>query len=46
MYFENFINFIILVFFLGFIIYNSVKINLTENYIKLKLNRKIHLDNI
>lgn len=46
MYFENFINFIILVFFLGFIIYNSVKINLAENYIKLKLNRKIYFDNI
>lgn len=46
MYVENFINFVILVLFLGFIIFNSVKINLTENYIKLKLNRKIYFDNI
>lgn len=46
MYMENFINFVILVLFLGFIIFNSVKINLAENYIKLKLNRKIYFDNI
>ncbi len=46
MYVENFINFVILVLFLGFIIFNSVKINLAENYIKLKLNRKIYFDNI
>lgn len=46
MYVENFINFVILVLFLGFIIFNSVKINLAENYIKLKLNRKIYFDSI
>lgn len=46
MYMENFINFVILVFFLGNIIFNSVKINLAENYIKLKFNRKIYFDNI
>lgn len=46
MYIENFMNFLFLTAVTGFIIFTSVKINLTENYIKLKWNRKIYFDNI
>lgn len=46
MYIENSINFIILVAFVGFIIYNSIKINLAENFIKLKWNKKIYFNDI
>ncbi len=46
MYIENFMNFLFLTAITVFIIFTSVKINLTENYIKLKWNRKIYFDDI
>lgn len=46
MYLENSINFMILVAFVGFIIYNSIKINLAKNFIKLEWNKKIYFNDI